>query len=423
MMVSMTAALPSYHIRPSYGWINDPNGMTYAAGRWHVFFQHNPAAPVHEAIHWGHVSSPDLVTWTEHPVAFGPTPGGPDEFGCWSGVFVPGLDTPAVVYSGVADASEQSTVCLRWGSPDLMAWSDPVVVAHTPHDAGVAIMRDPFVFHREGHRWAIVGARLADGEGAVLLFGCDDILAWDYLGVLVTHSDPVIEAVPAIDIWECPQLAIEDDRVALIFSAWRAGRLEEVVWVTGELASGGAGLTFTPARAGLLDLGDAFYAPQLVNAATGPPLLIGWIREEAGPQFAAPVAGCLSLPRRVHIAADGVRCDVDPRVAAALAGDSAVERLGPGENSLADAAYVEIEAPATLAGGDDGLEVAAGATIWVDAAVAEVFSPGSTPSTWRRRAPWVLRVAPGGSATMRRIPGRLVGRGSDGAALDQRAGE
>ena len=70
-----------FHIQPAKGWTNDPNGMVFRDGRWHVFFQHNPAAAVHTDIHWGHVSSDDLVTWQEHSVAFGPVAGGPDQGG------------------------------------------------------------------------------------------------------------------------------------------------------------------------------------------------------------------------------------------------------------------------------------------------------------------------------------------------------
>ncbi len=80
--------------------MNDPNGPFLHHGRYHVFYQHNPDAPVHGNIHWGHASSPDLVRWEHHPVALTPTPGGPDEAGCWSGCVVddgacPPPSTPA----------------------------------------------------------------------------------------------------------------------------------------------------------------------------------------------------------------------------------------------------------------------------------------------------------------------------------------
>jgi len=78
----------AYHVAPARGWLNDPNGLVHCAGRWHVFFQHNPDAARHGNIAWGHVSSTDLATWQEHPLAFRPQPAGPDRGGCWSGVSV-----------------------------------------------------------------------------------------------------------------------------------------------------------------------------------------------------------------------------------------------------------------------------------------------------------------------------------------------
>lgn len=56
----MTASIISYHLWPRSGWINDPNGMARVNGVWHVFFQHNPDAPVHDRIAWGHATSRDL---------------------------------------------------------------------------------------------------------------------------------------------------------------------------------------------------------------------------------------------------------------------------------------------------------------------------------------------------------------------------
>src|SRR5699024_6586533 len=53
---------PSLPRAPRTGWLNDPNGIMETGGRWHVYFQHNPASARHEQIRWGHVSSPDLVT-------------------------------------------------------------------------------------------------------------------------------------------------------------------------------------------------------------------------------------------------------------------------------------------------------------------------------------------------------------------------
>ena len=77
-------SFPRLHPRPEKGWVNDPNGILFVDGRWHLFFQYNPASARHDSICWGHVSSVDLLRWEEHPVALRPQEG-PDSFGCWSG--------------------------------------------------------------------------------------------------------------------------------------------------------------------------------------------------------------------------------------------------------------------------------------------------------------------------------------------------
>ncbi len=54
---------PEYHHTPAYGWMNDPNGMFYKDGTWHLYFQHNPYGSLWENMTWGHSSSKDLVHW------------------------------------------------------------------------------------------------------------------------------------------------------------------------------------------------------------------------------------------------------------------------------------------------------------------------------------------------------------------------
>src|SRR5213592_582147 len=92
---------PRIHVRPRSGWLNDPNGPVRWKHRYHLFFQHNPAGPVHDTVHWGHVSSGDLVTWACEPLALAPTPGGPDAGGCWSGCVVDDGGVPTAVYTAV----------------------------------------------------------------------------------------------------------------------------------------------------------------------------------------------------------------------------------------------------------------------------------------------------------------------------------
>ena len=383
-------ATTTFHLRPAQGWLNDPNGMVRHEGRWHAFFQHNPDAPRHDAIAWGHCSSADLVTWREHPVAFTPTPGGPDGSGCWSGVFVPGLSRPAVVYSGLAGPGLTSTVCLRWGSgADLDEWSAPVVVARQPQADGVAVMRDPFVLTHEGHRFALVGAGLDDGTPAVLLYSCDDIEAWDYLGVWLRGADlPSPGAGPA-DVWECPQLAVEGERAALLLSLHDDGVLGDVVACAGRLVDDGGRPRLEVEDVGVLDRGDAFYAPQIADDGGEGWWLMGWVREDGQQPGGKDQAGCLTLPRRLTVDPSGVRLELDPAVGETLP-------LGPAraaEGELPPAAVVEVgPAGAELVHPAIGTRaLPEGTRAVVDGDVLEVYPPDAVPATFRHPVAWQVR--------------------------------
>ncbi len=63
---------PEYHFSPLYGWMNDPNGMVYANGTYHLYYQHNPYGSTWQNMSWGHATSEDLVNWKHQPVAIVP---------------------------------------------------------------------------------------------------------------------------------------------------------------------------------------------------------------------------------------------------------------------------------------------------------------------------------------------------------------
>ena len=391
----MTAPTTSYHLRPHRGWLNDPNGMTFRDGVWHVFFQHNPASPEHRRIAWGHAVSDDLANWRLLPVAFGPTPGGPDAFGCWSGVFLPGHERPGVVYSGVTDESGASTVCLRWGSPDLVTWDAPVVVAPTPDLDDIAVMRDPFVFELDGRPLAILGAGRRDGTPVVLLFDRQNELAWRYLGLFVA-DDPVLAAAATADVWECPQLFRLGESWVLLVSVLDGDRLAGELAAVGRLEADGARPRFVAEHANLLDVGPDLYAVQ-ATVADGEPLLIGWVRQQAQDPAVRDHAGCLSLPRRVKLVGERVVSFVDPGAAEALVG--CWRPLDTGGTSLAERRWA-------LRVAGDGVrlthpshgvvEVPDGSQVWVDGAVLEYYPKDGIPGTWRSDEPWTL-ITPEGA--------------------------
>ena len=82
---------PRFHIAAPAGWINDPNGLIHFQGRYHVFFQHYPYGDEWGTMHWGHVSSTDLVNWQRHPIALAPSIE-EDKDGVFSGSAIVGPD-------------------------------------------------------------------------------------------------------------------------------------------------------------------------------------------------------------------------------------------------------------------------------------------------------------------------------------------
>ncbi|MFE7274098.1 glycoside hydrolase family 32 protein [Streptomyces sp. NPDC057623] len=307
---------PRFRVRPPANWINDPNGPFRWRDRYHLFYQHNPAAPVHANVHWGHVSSADLVEWEHHPIALTPTPGGPDEAGCWSGCVVDDDGVPTAVYTGVdRHHVGLGAICLARAvvpqDETLTDWKPlpTPAVAGPPADLDVVMFRDPFVFGSGGHRWALVGAGHADGTPSVLLYDCDDLTDWRFAGVLLDGDDPVAADAfgdKAVG-WECPQLyATRGGDWVLVLSLWD-GDPCSTGYLTGRLQPyGEGGLRFSPRAGGRLDHGRDFYAPAVLQEPDRA-LLWGWSWEarEQGEIDRAGWAGVLTAPRVVDVHPDG----------------------------------------------------------------------------------------------------------------------
>lgn len=187
---------PLYHHTPPYGWMNDPNGLFYKDGTWHLYFQRNPFGSQWENMHWGHSTSTDLVNWTFRGDAIAP-----DDLGTiWSGSAVvdkegtAGFGRGAVVafYTSAGAVQKQ---CMAWSNDDGLTFTkyplNPVLVSTCPD------FRDPHVFwYDEGRKWIMIVSE----KQHIKLFSSPDLKQW-------TWESDFGEGYGSHDgTWECPDL-------------------------------------------------------------------------------------------------------------------------------------------------------------------------------------------------------------------------
>lgn len=297
---------PRFHVVSPGGWLNDPNGFGRWDGTYHLFYQYNPHAPTHDRIHWGHLTSTDLVHWTDEPVALTPGDDGPDEDGCWSGVLVDDGGVPTLVYSGRTGGRE--VACVAVGSADLRTWTKDAanpVVAAPPAQLDTTAFRDHCVWREDGQWQMLIGSGIRGAGGTALQYSSPDLRSWTYQRPLLVGDAAATEPVWTGTMWECVDLFAVDGTDVLVFSAWHEGETLHPVYLTGSRQDG---VLVPDGPAQLLDLGRRhFYAPQSMQDADGRRILLGWMQEarDGSASMAAGWSGAMSLPREVRIEPDG----------------------------------------------------------------------------------------------------------------------
>ena len=185
---------PQFHFSSRRGWNNDPNGLVYYDGEYHLFYQHNPFGWRWGNMHWGHAVSPDLVHWTELPDALCP-------------------DALGTIYSGSAVVDKQNTAGFQTGDEQVLVCIYTSAGSHAPasvpftqsiaysndrgrtwtkYDGNPALghlrgaNRDPkVVWHEPTSKWIM--ALYLDGDDYAL-FGSPDLKSWEKLCDVVMPS-------------------------------------------------------------------------------------------------------------------------------------------------------------------------------------------------------------------------------------------
>lgn len=192
---------PVYHHTPAYGWMNDPNGMFYKDGVWHLYFQHNPYGSVWGNLAWGHSTSTDLVHWQ-----YEGDPVMADALGLiFSGSSVVDKDNTAGFGAGTIVSFYTSAKSSPWGDVQMqsMAYSTDDGKTFTKYDGNPVItstardFRDPKVFwYAPGKHWVMM---LAVGQ-EMQIWSSADLKDWKY------ESSFGAKQGAHGGVWECPDL-------------------------------------------------------------------------------------------------------------------------------------------------------------------------------------------------------------------------
>ncbi|MCW8110554.1 glycoside hydrolase family 32 protein [Yersinia intermedia] len=271
---------PGWHLAPSVGLLNDPNGFIYHAGYYHLFYQWNPLDCRHGSKYWGHWRSADLIHWEHQPVALVPS----EEYeshGCYSGSAVIADDRITLIYTGnvkYPDGSRTAFQCLAQenerGEYDKLGPVLPLPAGYTGH------VRDPKVWQHDGQWYMVLGAQDKQLQGKVLLLRSNDLREWHHLGEIAGSGLGGLG--PFGYMWECPDMFRLADQDMLIFcpqgiaaEAERYRNTFQAGYLLGQLDYTKA--AFDHQAFHELDAGFEFYAPQTTLAADGRRLLFAWM--------------------------------------------------------------------------------------------------------------------------------------------------
>lgn len=320
---------PLLHFSARRGWLNDPNGLVFFEGEYHLFFQHNPYGWDWGNMHWGHAVSRDLMHWRELGEALYPDSLGPMFSGSavvdWhntSGFGREGQPPLVLIYTAAGDPAVQ---CLAYSTDRGRTFTkyagNPVLKQLTPGN------RDPkVIWHEPTRHWAMVLYVQRGDTPTIEFFTSPDLKQW-------TSQSTVEPFFECPDLFELPVAGSKEKRWVLTAanSEYRIGTFD--------------GRRFVPETPKLPGhRGRGFYAAQTfsdIPAADARRIQIGWLQ---APSPGMPFNQAMSVPLELSLrdTSEGIRlCWQPARELKELRVKShhvAAQALQPGENALVDLA-------------------------------------------------------------------------------------
>ena len=291
-----------YHFMPQSGWMNDPNGLIFFNGQYHVFYQTNPYNGFWDCMHWGHAVSKDLVHWEYLPLALAPSEEYDDyqKGGCFSGSAIEHEGKLYVFYTATANhgnGSEQSQ-CLAISEDGInFEKYDGNPLFDAPEGIQPDSFRDPKVWKHENKYYMVVGAS-RNNRGLALIYESEDLYHWNFLNVLAESRGEWGF------MWECPDFYQLGDKYVLTFSPMGSGD-HTSVYLTGDFDYKTG--KFDWHISGEMDWGFDFYAPQTFTDVQGRRILIGWMgmpdadEEYVNKTIEEGWQHCLTVPRELKL--------------------------------------------------------------------------------------------------------------------------
>nr|WP_275897958.1 glycoside hydrolase family 32 protein [Halobacillus ihumii] len=339
---------PQYHFTPEKNWMNDPNGLVYYKGKYHLFYQHNPYGNKWGNMSWGHAVSKDLVHWEHRPVALKP-----DDLGAifsgsivvdkhnTSGLFENGSGGLIAIYTSAGETQQQS---IAYSTDEGETWTkysgNPVIP-----NSDIVDFRDPKVmWYEEDEKWVMT---IAAGDH-VRFYSSKNLIEWKLMSKFGENQGA------HGGVWECPEL----------FKLPVDGDPTNTKWVLqvdinpGSVHGGSGGQYFIGEFDGAkfvndnpqnevkwVDYGKDFYATQTWSNTNNRQIWIAWMNNWQYAQAipTSPWRSAMSIPRELSLktfSGEGVKLVQNPvkelRRIEKKPYKWQEETIKPGENILAD---------------------------------------------------------------------------------------
>ena len=290
---------PQIHFTPAKNWVNDPNGLVFVNGTYHLFYQYNPMGNNWGNMSWGHATSTNLIHWEEQSVALTR-----DELGdIFSGSAVIdqantagfGAGTMVALYTSAGSAQQQSMAYSTDGGKTFLRYANNPVIKNNDDN-----LRDPKVFwHEATKQWIMV---LAKGwKMGVEIYGSTNLKTWNHLSTFFV--DLTSAGRPSLQ-WECPDLLQFGDKWVMLVSVNPGGPIlgSGTMYFVGNFD----GKEFKADNLDYplwLDYGMDNYAGVTWSNTGDRKILIGWMNnwQYAGDVPCSPWRSAFTLPRELKL--------------------------------------------------------------------------------------------------------------------------